>query len=322
MNRPHSSLLRWILCGILPLFLICFSGCSLIEQPSLAILGQDAIFTEYASVSKDQLRAAAEQAGIPAETLDIPQNELEQFLKEQPVSALIICLSSSEDAEGYIEAARPSLTPIVFCGVAPSEETMASYDPCWYVGSSPQSEGELLGETLFSCYENGQIPDKNGDKLLQPLVISTDAAADDRVISVLRIFENQGIYSAEPVVLTSDGDPDALVTLLSAGLSGNPQTELVLVEDFDLAAAALSVCTQRGVPVAALGGDASSSLPEQDAALLACSGFNLADAARLIVTYADNASLGKDPTDETGERMSESRCTYLEPLILQPAAEE
>lgn len=50
--------------------------------------------------------------------------------------------------------------------------------------------------------------------------------------------------------------------------------------------------------------------------LLACSGFDLEDACKADCDYAANAASGKDPADGTGERMSESRFTVLEPMIL------
>ena len=323
MSRPRSSvkIMRGALCSFLLLAALIFSGCSLSAKPSLAIVGDDSSPGEYAAVSKEDLLAAAEQLEFDAEILDASPQELATLIEQKEYSALLVCLSSGQDAADYIEAARPSLTPIIFCGAAPSEETLLSYDQCWYVGSNPQSEGELLGQALFACYENGQIPDKNADKLLQTLVVTFQSTADDRIFSVLRIFENQGIYSDDPVVLSvSSKEEQELTALLEESLAANPQTDLVLIADPKLLSSSISVCAEKGVPAALCGAAKGRTELKDTPSLLACSGFDPEYAADLVVTYAGNASLGKDPTDGTGERLSESRCTYLEPLILYTAS--
>ena len=313
MNRILSYSLRLI---VLPLCcLLLFFGCTRAQQPSIAILSAGVDAGEYASVEESQLLSAAEEAELNAVALDTDPQELEQLIEDENLHALIICLSASQQAETYIEAARSSLTPIIFCGAAPDEETMLGYDQCWYIGSSPQSEGELLGQTLFECYKSGQIPDKNGDKLLQTLVVTKESTASDRIFSVLRIFENQGIYSDDPIVFCTEDASQDIAAALSETLLANPQTDLVLIEDSSVVDSVLPVCEEQGVGAALLGADAGT-VQTEDTRLLACSGFDLEDAAKLIVTYAANAASGKDPADGTGERMSESRFTVLEPMIL------
>ena len=131
---------------------------------------------------------------------------------------------------------------------------MARYDKCWYLGTNPESEGEQLGETLFRFWESGQISDRNADKLLQTVVVTCGSTEDSRAEAVLRIFENYGVYSDDPVFLTIDLDAgEDPAAMISAQLMLSGSTDLVLIADPSLAPGVAASCASAGVPAAAFG---------------------------------------------------------------------
>lgn len=291
------------------------TGCTLPQDlrilgaPKLAVLGAPPQ-GEAPDLPQNAVLQAASDAGLEAVSGGNGADSLASFAQEQQVTVFIVCLARPADATAYLESARAMGLPVIFCGERPPDEEMRSYDKCWYVGGSPAKQGELLGETLFEAYLQGRIPDKNGDKQVQVLTVTTGAAQDARAEAALRIFENRGIYSEFlPALAISPELEKNAANLILAQLSQLPQTELILAANPALARAAAQAAP--GVPVACFGSDEDLDPLLDSGAVLASVAFDQKAAAGLAVSFALNAAEGRDPTDGTGARMDDARAVLV-----------
>ena len=309
------------------LFLCFLVGCGdsgalvLPQSPSLAVIDTSDGSEEIQMPDVDSLLAAAEEIGLDAAEIPADPQQLSALVEEEDFTAAVICLSRSRQAEEYLDAASEIGLPLIFLGAQPEENQMARYDKCWYLGTNPESEGEQLGETLFRFWESGQISDRNADKLLQTVVVTCGSTEDSRAEAVLRIFENYGVYSDDPVFLTIDLDAgEDPAAMISAQLMLSGSTDLVLIADPSLAPSVAASCASAGVPAAAFGEPDGTAELLSAGSLLAYSRFDTQNAAALAVAFAENVSHGRDATDGTGQRLDEVRRALL-PVEIITAAE-
>ena len=300
------------------LLLCTLTGCggsgalALPQSPRLAVVDAGGGSGEVQMPDVSSLLTAAEELGLDALQGEADPESLALLAEEEGITAAAILISRPQQAEAYITAAGELGLPLIFLGARPADSAMESYDKCWYLGTNPEGEGEQLGEALFDFWLGGQIADRSANKLLDVLVVTSGSETDSRADAVLRIFENYGVYGADPVFLPIDTgageDPAAMV---GAQLTLSGGADLVLVTDPSLVPQLLDACAAAGVPMAVFGEPEEAAALLDGGTLLACSSFDAQSAAALTVSFADNVSRGRDATDGTGQRLDEQRCALL-----------
>lgn len=123
--------------------------------------------------------------------------------------AKVLCVNAVDPtaAGSIIAKAKAADIPLIFFNRCPSKEDMLSYDKCWYVGTTPADGGKLQAELAMDIFKNNPEYDKNGDGVMQYVIIQGTLGHPD---AVARTQANQDTFAEAnfPVELldTQTGD--------------------------------------------------------------------------------------------------------------------
>ena len=106
-----------------------------------------------------------EVKNIPGITLDMQDGENHECAAE---------LMAKCDADGI---------PAVFFNMEPMPETMEAYDNIYYVGAPAEESGTMCAQALINYWnENTEIADKNGDGVLQLVILQGEIGQQDVIL--------------------------------------------------------------------------------------------------------------------------------------------
>jgi methyl-galactoside transport system substrate-binding protein len=109
-------------------------------------------------------------------------NKLEAALSKG-TDTVAICAVNSESTQSLMEKCKADDVPVVFFNMIPSEETMNGYDKIWYVGADPKESGVMCAQALINYWNaNTEIADKNGDGILQLVVLQGEIGNNDVIL--------------------------------------------------------------------------------------------------------------------------------------------
>ena len=94
-----------------------------------------------------------------------------------------ICAPDRESTETMAQKCSEEGIPAVFFNMEPMEATMESYDNILYVGAQAKESGEMCAQALINYWNaNKEIADKNGDGVLQLVVLQGEIGQQDVVL--------------------------------------------------------------------------------------------------------------------------------------------
>lgn len=109
-------------------------------------------------------------------------NKLEAALTKGAKN-IAICAPDRESTAGLMKKCKEEDVPVVFFNMEPMEETMEGYEKIWYVGANAKESGEMCAQALVNYWnENKEIADKNGDGVLQLVVLQGELGQQDVVL--------------------------------------------------------------------------------------------------------------------------------------------
>ncbi len=155
---------------------------------------------------------------------------------QDPSTAVLVAdLDSRAYSSLIVQLAKQYDLPLLLCGAMPTQQTMDSYEKCWYIGFDPALAAELQAGLLVQAFRDGLIADQNGDYKQSCLcVCSVGGIArqrEDYAAHLLQDLELGGIHvtaAAEPLYGV---DAEALYQKLDALLLPQAQTVTFEVQE-------------------------------------------------------------------------------------------
>lgn len=159
-----------------------FQSCEHEEGPRIGVAVYD-FQDSYISEIRNAITNCSE-GDVPVTVVDAAlkqqtQNEqIEQFIREGYDA--IIVNSVDRTASGVIiEKCRQNNVPLVFFNREPVKDDMAKWDKVYYVGSKAEDSGRMAGELLAEFWRNHPEADRNGDGIMQFVVIKGETGHQD-----------------------------------------------------------------------------------------------------------------------------------------------
>ncbi|MFD2114513.1 galactose ABC transporter substrate-binding protein [Paenibacillus yanchengensis] len=124
------------------------------------------------------------------------QNEKVDLFLNKKYEALIINPVDRTAATDFIRKAKEKDTPIVFINREPVEADMQSWDKVYYVGAKAEESGTMSGQIIADYWEANESADKNGDGVLQYIMLSGEPGHQDaelRTTHSVKALEDAGI---------------------------------------------------------------------------------------------------------------------------------
>ncbi len=142
---------------------------------------------------------------------------------QKGVDGLCVALVESTAAETIIEKCKAADNlPVVFVNKKPTAEVMNTYDNCWYVGCATKSPGTYQAEMLVEDWKADASMDKNGDGVIQYVIIKGENGhenAEARIVGIHEVLDASGIETEELDIQVAGWDSAKAKDITDAWLS-------------------------------------------------------------------------------------------------------
>lgn len=193
------------------------------------------------------------------------QNEiLDSLLKSKPDLIISLIADPREDSiRDFILKVRPYNIPLILFGVAPeiAKKVSNDYNKVAFVLPDSQKAGEVQGEIIRDFWKNKSIIDKNGDGILQYVLVSgpkSSMIANQRTQASISTIENSGIKTEKlQSVVTNWTREIAKSGIENIFLTYGSKIEAIIANNDDLAIGTVEALQKYGYNI----GDNSKIIP-------------------------------------------------------------
>lgn len=186
-----------------------------------------------------------------ANDVSTANNKLDAALTKG-TDVVAICAPDRESTETMAQKCDADGVPAVFFNMEPMESTMESYDNIWYVGAEAAQSGEMCAQALINYWnENTEIADKNGDGVLQLVILQGEIEQQDvqlRTQAYEDTLKAQGIDYEILAMDTANWDQAQALDKMNAWITayGIDGIEGVLCNNDSMAMGAVQACINNG----------------------------------------------------------------------------
>lgn len=186
-----------------------------------------------------------------ANDVSTANNKLDAALTKG-TDVVAICAPDRESTETMAQKCDADGVPAVFFNMEPMESTMESYDNIWYVGAEAAQSGEMCAQVLINYWnENTEIADKNGDGVLQLVILQGEIGQQDvqlRTQAYEDTLKAQGIDYEILAMDTANWDQAQALDKMNAWITayGIDGIEGVLCNNDSMAMGAVQACINNG----------------------------------------------------------------------------
>jgi methyl-galactoside transport system substrate-binding protein len=210
---------------------------------------------EYLSLIRDFMSTAADAKGA---TLDIvdgqnaqpTQNEQIDLFITKAVPAMAVNQVDRELANVTLEKAKAADIPVVFFNKEPLPEVLQAWDKAYYVGAKAEESGVMQGQLVIDYWNANPETDKNGDGILQYVMLSGPADHQDaqiRTTESIKAINAAGIETEELAAQIGDWNRPLAVEQMNAIYAQHGDAiEFVLANNDNMAIGAVEALKANG----------------------------------------------------------------------------
>lgn len=250
------------------------------------------------------------------------QNEQVDLMISKGVDSLAINLVDPQAAATIIEKAKAADTPLVFFNKEPSATDMASYDKCWYVGTTSAESGIIQGELIVDAWKANPEWDKNGDGIMQYVLLKGEPGhpdAEARTTFSVSTVTDAGIKVEELELQTGMWDTVKAKELMDTWLSKHGDAiEFVIANNDGMALGAVSSLQAEGyftgdkfMPVVGVDAIPDVLTKIEEGTMIGTVLNDAANQGKATVDLARNVAQGKDPLDGTDWVLDETKAVRV-----------
>ena len=216
---------------------------------------------------RNNMEAKAKELGAEISIMDSQnkqptQNEQVDGFITKGVTALAVNPVDRTAAGPIVEKAKAEDLPVVFINREPEAEVMQSYDKVWYVGAKAEESGTMSGEIIAEYWNAHPEADKNGDGVLQYIMITGEPGHHDATLRTeysVKAITDAGIKVEEIANDTAKWDKVQATDLTKALISskGIDSIEAIICNNDDMALGAIEALKAEGYNT----GDATKYIP-------------------------------------------------------------
>lgn len=219
----------------------------------------DTFVSELVSQVQAYAKEKAKETGISislevqnAEKSQILQNDqIDDFIQEG-CDILCVNLVDRTDASTIVEKAKSSDVPVIFFNRELVKEDLERWNKLYYVGADAFISGEIQGDILVEeCKKNFSKIDKNGDGILQYIMLEGEAGHNDsmvRTMSVINEITDRGYMVEKLSDEIANWNRDQAATKMKQFIEEfGDSIEVVLANNDDMALGAVDALEASGM---------------------------------------------------------------------------
>ena len=298
---------------LIALIFIFLASCSSDEELKIGVSVydfSDSFITEIRNAILESSEGDIPVTIVDAARRQQTQNEqIEKFI-EEGYSAIIVNSVDRTASWVLIEKCRQNNVPLVFINREPVKDDMAKWDKVYYVGAKAEDSGIMAGEIMADYWFSHPEADRNGDGILQFVVIKGETGHQDTELRTEYFIEtliSEGIplekLHEDTGRWTRNGGYDVMSSFINR--SGD-SIEAVFANNDDMALGAIEVLQQNGyfnssefMPVIGIDGTPAGQAALQNGLLLGTVFNDAENQGKAAYNIAKELAEGRTPTSES-----------------------
>ena len=268
----------------------------------------------YLTEMRNGLQKTADELGLTLDIVDgqsseaVISNNIDLFLTKG-YEILAVNMMNTTGAADILEKTSRDGVPVVFFNVEPEADVLAANPGNYYVGAKAEESGVMQGEALISYWNSAEGADRNGDGVLQYVMIMGDPGHQDSILRTeysVKTITDAGIQVEEVANdvanwARADGQ-DVMARIIAA----HDDIEAVICNNDEMALGAIEALKAAGylvdggtfIPVVGVDCNAEAKIAIKEGTMYA-SVFNDAyGQADAVVKLCKLIADGEEPTSE------------------------
>lgn len=157
-------------------------GVTLYDQYDTFLSGLMDHFNEYASEKESETGITIHVEAYNAASSQSAQNEQVEDMIQEGCNVICVNLVDRTDPATIIDLAERNNIPIIFFNRELVEEDLERWDQLYYVGAKAFESGIMQGELAVDAFREREGMDRNGDGILQYVVLEGEAGHQDAIV--------------------------------------------------------------------------------------------------------------------------------------------
>ncbi len=216
------------------------------------------LYDQYDTFLTQLMECFMEEAGDEAEVVTYNASQSQQTQNTQVRKMIedgcdVICVNLVDrtDPAAVIDAARKGNVPIIFFNRELVEGDIGRWDKLFYVGADAQESGEMQGElAALKCLTDKTV-DKNGDGVIQYVVLEGEAGHQDAIVRTeysVETLMNKGVEVDKLGYAIANWNRAQAQTKTTQFIEENKgAVELILANNDDMALGAVDAYEAAGI---------------------------------------------------------------------------
>lgn len=210
---------------------------------------------EYLSLIREGMQKAADVKGahldiVDGQNLQSTQNEQIDLFISKGVPAMAVNQVDPPAASVTLDKAKAADIPVVFFNKEPLPEVLQAWEKAYYVGAKAEESGVMQGQLVIDYWNANPEADKNGDGILQYVMLSGPADHQDariRTEESIKAIQGAGIETEELAAEIGDwGRAIALEQMGAIYAQHGDAIEFVLANNDNMAIGAVEALKANG----------------------------------------------------------------------------
>jgi len=210
---------------------------------------------EYLSLMREAISNAAEAKGAHVDIVDgqnaqPTQNEQIDLFITKGLPAIAVNQVDRELANVTLDKAKAADIPVVFFNKEPFPEVLSTWDKAYYVGAKAEESGIMQGQLVIDYWKAHPEADKNGDGIIQYVMLSGPADHQDaqiRTTESIKAITDAGLQVQELASNIGDWNRPLAIEQMSAIYAQHGDAiEFVLANNDNMAIGAVEALKANG----------------------------------------------------------------------------
>ena len=141
----------------------------------------------YLTTMRNGMQASADKLGVKLDIVDGQSDETVissniDLMLTKGYKVLAVNMMNTTSAPDILSKTSADNVPVVFFNVEPEADVLAAAKDCYYVGAKAEESGSMQGEALVSYWNDHPDADRNGDGVMQYVMIMGDPGHQDSIL--------------------------------------------------------------------------------------------------------------------------------------------
>ena len=298
----------------LALALLMSMACTAMAEDLVIGVNIQEFSNAYLTEMRNGMTDTANELGVTLDIADgqssepVINNNIDLFLTKG-YSILAVNMMNTTQAPSILEKTQPENVPVVFFNVEPEADVLAAAPGNYYIGAKAEDSGTMQGEALVNYWNTVEGADRNGDGVMQYVMIMGDPGHQDSILRTeysVKAIQDAGIQVEEVAMDVANWARAEGQDVMARIIAAHDDIEAVICNNDEMALGAVEALKAAGylvdggtfVPVVGVDANEEAKLAIKEGTMYASVFNDARGQADAVVKLCKLIADGEEPTSE------------------------